>query len=92
MPENGTYFTKTLFLTEKHLAIKLLFDPSKWDFCLGWRIDEVRNYYIQKFEKQLSGHMKEDENSNFTRGARNELQAYLEFAEKLKKVMETESR
>lgn len=36
--------------------------------------------------------MKEDENSNFTRGARNELQNYLEFAEKLKKVMETESR
>lgn len=29
MPENGTYFTKTLFLTEKHLAIKSLFDPPK---------------------------------------------------------------
>ena len=29
MPENRTYFTKTLFLTEKHLAIKSLFDPSK---------------------------------------------------------------
>ena len=28
MPENGTYFTKTLFLTEKHLAIKSLFDLS----------------------------------------------------------------
>lgn len=29
MPENGTFFTKTLFLTEKHLAIKPLFDlPS----------------------------------------------------------------
>lgn len=26
MPENGTFFTKTLFLTEKHLAIKPLFD------------------------------------------------------------------
>lgn len=26
LPENGTYFTKTLFLTEKHLAIKPLFD------------------------------------------------------------------
>ena len=26
MPENGTYFTKTLFLTEKHLAVKPLFD------------------------------------------------------------------
>lgn len=25
MPENNTYFTKTLFLTEKHLAIKPLF-------------------------------------------------------------------
>lgn len=25
MPENGTYFTKTLFLTKKHLAIKPLF-------------------------------------------------------------------
>lgn len=36
--------------------------------------------------------MKEDENSHFTRGARNALQDYLEFAEKLKKVMETESR
>lgn len=29
MPENGTYFTKTLFLTEKHLAIKSLFDLPK---------------------------------------------------------------
>lgn len=29
MPENGTYFTKTLFLTEKHLAIKSLFDQPK---------------------------------------------------------------
>ena len=29
MPENGTYFTKTLFLTEKHLAIKSLFDPPQ---------------------------------------------------------------
>ena len=29
MPENRTYFTKTLFLTEKHLAIKSLFDPPK---------------------------------------------------------------
>lgn len=25
LPESGTYFTKTLFLTEKHLAIKPLF-------------------------------------------------------------------
>ncbi len=29
MPENGTYFDKTFFLTEKHLFIKPLFDlPS----------------------------------------------------------------
>ena len=28
LPENGTYFAKTLFLTEKHLAIKPLFDLS----------------------------------------------------------------
>ena len=28
MPENGTYFTKTLFLTEKHLAVKPLLDLS----------------------------------------------------------------
>ena len=26
LPENGTYFTKTLLLTEKHLAVKPLFD------------------------------------------------------------------
>ena len=31
MPENGTYFTKTLFLTEKHLIIKPLFDLSNCD-------------------------------------------------------------
>ena len=28
LPENGTYATKTLFLTEKHLAVKSLFDLS----------------------------------------------------------------
>ena len=28
LPENGSFFTKTLFLTEKHLAIKPLFDLS----------------------------------------------------------------
>ena len=28
MPENGTYFTKTLFLPEKHRAIKPLFGLS----------------------------------------------------------------
>ncbi len=28
MPENGTCFTKTLFLTKKHLAVKPLFRPT----------------------------------------------------------------
>ena len=32
MPENGTFFTKTLFLTEKHLAIKPLFDLSGTEY------------------------------------------------------------
>ncbi len=31
MPENGTYCTKTLFLTEKHLAVKPLFDLAGTD-------------------------------------------------------------
>lgn len=31
LPENGTFFTKTLFLTEKHLAIKPLFNLSDCD-------------------------------------------------------------
>jgi hypothetical protein len=31
MPENGSFFTKTLFLTKKHLAIKPLFQLSKDD-------------------------------------------------------------
>lgn len=35
MPENGTYFTKTLFLTEKHLAVKPLFVLSENDSQLG---------------------------------------------------------
>ena len=35
MPEDGTYFTKTLFLTEKHLAVKPLFDLSESNFNLG---------------------------------------------------------
>lgn len=30
LPENGTFFTKTLFLMEKHLAIKPLFNPSAY--------------------------------------------------------------
>ena len=31
LPENGTYVTKTLFLTEKHLAVKPLFDLADLD-------------------------------------------------------------
>lgn len=31
LPENGTFFTKTLFLTEKHLAVKPLFNLSDCD-------------------------------------------------------------
>ena len=42
MPENGTYFTRTLFLTDKHLAIKPLFDLLNCNSRFGWRIDEVR--------------------------------------------------
>ena len=42
MPENGTFFTKTLFLTDKHRTIMSLFDLSKDQFKFGWRIDEVR--------------------------------------------------
>ena len=30
LPENGTFFTKTLFLMEKYLAIKQLFNPSAY--------------------------------------------------------------
>lgn len=32
LPENGTFFIKTLFLTEKHLAIKPLFNTSDHDY------------------------------------------------------------
>ena len=32
MPENGLFFTKTLFLTDKHRAIMSLFDLSKDQF------------------------------------------------------------
>ena len=49
MPENGTYFTKTLFLTEKHLAVKPLFDLSESKFQFGWRINEVRKRRIGEF-------------------------------------------
>ena len=35
MPENGSYFTKTLFLTDKHRTIMPLFDLSKDHFNLG---------------------------------------------------------
>ncbi len=31
LPENGSFFTKTLFLTEKHLSIKSLFNQSSYD-------------------------------------------------------------
>ena len=32
LPENGTFFTKPLFLAEKHLAVKPLFDLSDSEF------------------------------------------------------------
>ena len=32
MPENGLFFTKTLFLTDKHRTIMSLFDLSKDQF------------------------------------------------------------
>ena len=35
MPENGTYFTKTLFLTKKHLAVKPLFGLTTDNFRFG---------------------------------------------------------
>lgn len=35
MPENGTFFTKTLFLTEKHLTIRPLFELYESKFQLG---------------------------------------------------------
>lgn len=35
MPENGTCFTKTLFLTEKHLAIRTLFREGDNEMLLG---------------------------------------------------------
>lgn len=35
LPENETYFTKTLFLTEKHLAVKPLFGLPSDNFRLG---------------------------------------------------------
>lgn len=73
-------------ISHKALPIAYYWEGRK-DLAL-WRL----NYYIQDFETDLSGWIKEDENSRFTRGARNALQDYLEFAEKLKKVMETESR
>ncbi len=41
MPENGTYFTKTLFMTEMHLAVKPLFDLSYSKYLFGGHIDEV---------------------------------------------------
>ena len=84
--ESGFIYSKLEAWCYRGLPIAYYLEGRK-DLAL-WRL----NYYIQKFEKELSGDMKEDENSNFTRGTRNKLQDYLEFAEKLKKVMETESR
>ena len=46
MPENGVFFTKTLFLTDKHRTIMSLFDLSIYDFLFGWRIDEVRSFVL----------------------------------------------
>lgn len=84
--ESGFIYSKLEAWCHIGLPIAYYLEGRK-DLAL-WRL----NYYIQHFETDLSACMKEDENSPFTRGARNELQDYLEFAEKLKKVMETESR
>ena len=35
LPENDTFFTKTLFQTEKHLAVKPLFDLSDSEIPFG---------------------------------------------------------
>lgn len=35
MPENGAFFTKTLFLTDKHRTIMSLFQQQKTNFNLG---------------------------------------------------------
>ena len=52
LPENGTYFTKTHFLPEKHLAVKPLFDLSYSKSLFGGRIDEVRkmNIFAAKYQ------------------------------------------
>ena len=84
--ESGFIYSKMEVWCYTGLPIAYYLEGRK-DLAL-WRL----NYYIQKIEKELSGYMKEDENSSFTRGTRNKLQDYMEFAEKLKKVMETESR
>ena len=42
MPENEEIYTKTLFLTDKHRAIRSLFDFADEPKRFGWRIDEVR--------------------------------------------------
>ena len=44
MPKNGTYFTKTLFLTEKHLAVKPLFDISATNLNLGGALTKSGRY------------------------------------------------
>jgi hypothetical protein len=43
MPENRKVYTKTLFLTERHQVIKLLFETAEPGESFGWRIDEVRS-------------------------------------------------
>ena len=35
MPENGGYYTKTMFLTDKHYAIEPLFHPESHKIRLG---------------------------------------------------------
>ena len=53
MPENGTFFTKTLFLTDKHRTIMSLFDLSKDQFKFGWRIDEVRTKNSETLDNEV---------------------------------------
>ena len=35
LPASGETLTKTMFLTPKHKAIKILFDQKFWDFLSG---------------------------------------------------------
>ena len=84
--ESGFIYSK--FETWCHTRLPIAYYLEGRNDLALWRL----NYYIQKFETELSGYMKEDENSHSTNGARNKLQDYMEFARKLKKVMEAESR